>query len=108
MRIMSVELLLADVAAHPAPFLAVASGDVFMDLHTAGELSVALQAVKVPSDPKYGAIIDDWLKSEGINPNAPINLPDYYLAAFPPVHVRLDANYGLVLDPSGPGSYRIY
>lgn len=105
---MTVKLLLADVAAHPAPFLAVVSGDVFLDLHTAGELSVALQAVKVPSDPRYGAIIDNWLKSEGIDPDAPITLPDYYLSAFPPVHVRLDADYGLILDPRGPGSYRIY
>ena len=79
-----------------------------MDLHTAGELGVALQAMKVPSDPKYGAIIDEWLKSEGINPNAPITVPDYYLAASPPVHVRLDADYGLELAPTGPGSYRTY
>ena len=105
---MSVGLLLADVAAHPAPFLAVVSGDLFMDLHTVGELSVALQAVKVPSDPKYGAVIDDWLESEGINPNAPIIVPAYYLAAFPPVHVRPDADYGLELASTGPGSYRIY
>lgn len=105
---MSVELLLADVAAHPAPFLAVVSGDLFVDVLTTGELSVALQAAKVPSDPKYGATIDDWLRSEGINPNAPITVPDYYLTAFPPVHVRLDADYDLELAPIGPGSYRIY
>lgn len=105
---MSVGLLLADVAAHPAPFLAMVSVDLFMDLLTNGELSVALQATKVPSDPKYGAIIDDWLRSEGVDPNAPITVPDYYLTAFPPVHVRLDADYGLQLAPTGPGSYRIY
>ena len=105
---MSVGLLLADVTALRAPFLAVVSGDLFMDLLAAGELGVALQAAKIPSDPKYGAIIDDWLKSEGINPNAPITVPDYYLNAFPPVHVRLDADYGLELAPTGHGSYRIY
>lgn len=99
---------MADVAAHPTPFLAVVSGDLFMDLLAAGELSVALQAAKIPSDSKYGAIIDDWLKSEGVNPNAPITVPDYYLTAFPPVHVRFDADYGLELAPTGPGSYRIY
>lgn len=105
---MSVGLLLADVAANPAPFLAVVSGDLFMDLVDAGALSVALQAAKIPSDPKYGAVIDDWLRSEGVNPNAPITVPDYYLTAFPPVHVRLDADYGLELALAGPGSYRIY
>ncbi len=105
---MSLELLLVDVATHPAPFLAVVSADLFMDLHTAGELGVALQAVKVPSDPKYRAIIDDWLKSEGINPDAPITVPDYYLAAFPHVHVRLDADFGVELAPTGPESYRTY
>ena len=105
---MSVGLLLADVAALDAPFLAVVSGDLFMDLLAAGELSVALHTAKLPSDPKYGTIIDDWLKSEGVNPNAPITVPDYYLTAFPPVHVRLDADYGLKLAPTGPGSYRIY
>jgi hypothetical protein len=105
---MSVGLLLPDVAALRAPFLAVISGDLFMDLFAAGELSVALQAAKIPSDPKYGAIIDEWLKSEGVNPNAPITVPDYHLTAYPPVHVRLDADYGLELAPTGIGSYRIY
>ena len=104
---MTVALLLADVAAHAAPFLAVVSEDLFVNLQVANELGVALHRAVLPSDPKYGAIIDAWIEAQGINPNAPINVPDFYLTRWPQVHVRLDADYGLALTPTGPRSFRI-
>ncbi|MGV4878270.1 hypothetical protein [Acetobacter indonesiensis] len=106
---MSVPLLLHSVSTTTTnPFLAIVSGDLFMDLKLANELNVTYHQFSVPSDPKYGEIIDQWLESEGIDPQAPVSAADYTLKQYPDVHVRHDYDYGVILASTGPHSFLLY
>ena len=58
---MSVPMLLAAVAQHPRPFLAIVSIEMYLDLQLRNELDVAFHPVTISTDPKYGAVIDAWL-----------------------------------------------
>lgn len=104
---MSVSLLLAAVAATNNPYLAIVSSDLFLDLHIAAELDVTFHTAVIPSDPKYGKLIDALLRADNVDPNAPFRFPDYTLKKFPLVHVQQDFHWGLTLAPTGPGSFQV-
>lgn len=104
---MSVTSLLAAVSAAPQTTIAIVSIDLFLDLQAARELNVAYHSFRIPTDPRYGEVIDKWLESEGIDPNQPASVPDYTLKRYPSVHVCMDHHFGMTLASSGPGSFKL-
>jgi hypothetical protein len=100
-------MLFGAVSAHHGPHLAIASNDLFLDLSLAGELTSTVHSASVPSDPRYADVIDDWLRSENIDPGAPIRFAAYTLTKFLGVHVQHDYQWGPALAPTGPNSFRV-
>lgn len=102
---MSVSLLLSAASGAAAAHLAQVSNTLFYDLDVAGELALRPIQFSVPSDPTYGEIINDFLRSLGIDPDAPANVSVYVLKKYPHIAVQFGALHGLTLSPTGPSSF---
>lgn len=104
---MSVRYLLAAASCAANARLAIVSAELFQDLFAAGEIDTSITSAHVPSDPKYKELMDDLLRSAGVDPDAPLPVPSYTLKRFPHIHVQQDAHHGLSLAPHGPASYQV-
>ncbi|MNI57887.1 hypothetical protein D3C73_1129740 [compost metagenome] len=101
---MSVRDFDAALAARTQTKLAIVSGQLLIDLQTAGRLLRDFRTVRVPADPTAGKVIDAWLRSEGVDPSQPIRVW-YTQLATPRILVDEDIVHGMTLVPSGPGSF---
>lgn len=101
---MSVADLQTALQQNPQAKRAIVSGQLLLDLNSAGLLSAQSKSVRAPNDPKYGPIINAWLVSIGINPNATITVP-YTVMSGMNVLVEEDVLHGMLLVPTGPNSF---
>jgi hypothetical protein len=104
---MSIPDLMAAIVTHPSPQHAMVSSTLYFELDIAGELAFHTQQFSTPSDPRFGAAVDRWLRANGFDPNAPADIVYAVLTRYPDIVVQQAVQFGRELPASGPRSFAV-